>query len=150
MAAKYYIPYCVRPSFLQDNENNASTCGLVNGIVYSFIFTVLIVLASIKFYRDEKDRDKKNNIVTISVIFLFIIWIFIPLSLWSGEKNVWKGHQQTIKSLTDDGFTKKEALSFIAGLREPSVQINATQAGLPSMIFSKELEEKSKEKKDSK
>lgn len=149
MAAKYYIPYCVRPSFLQDNENNASTCGLVNGIVYSFIFTVLIVLASIKFYRDEKDKDKKNNIVTITVIFLFVLWIFTPLSLWSGEKNVWNGHQQTIKSLMNDGFTKKEALSFIAGIKEPGIQINTAQ-GLPPMIFTKDLEEKTKERKDSK
>lgn len=133
MASKYFIPYCIRPVYLQESESNAKTCGLVNGLIYCLLLTLIIGSGGLRFYLKEEKLDFKRNIFLATVSVIGLIWIVVPLIFRHGNGVMWNGYNSTINDLISKGYTHQEATRLLQGIQEngPSLQ------GIGGMVFMK-------------
>lgn len=151
MSAKYFIPYCIKPIFLHPTQKEARTCGLVNGLIYSALITLIVAAAGGRFYFVQENPETKKRILYGILIGLAIVWIFMPLLSWYGNGNMWKGYESTIVDLMNQGYTRQQAIAFLQGMVDESPQLGLAQ-GLSAMVFAKakpseENKEENKEEK---
>lgn len=108
MLSKYFNPTCVRPVFLQKNRSDAMTCGFLNGISYSLLITLTIMLLVFKTY-----KKGENNYIHLGIFITVLCWLFIPIFLRYGEGNMWEGYQDVNNDLKNQGLTVQQVLSFL-------------------------------------
>ncbi|MDD4931389.1 MAG: hypothetical protein PHG66_04580 [Candidatus Colwellbacteria bacterium] len=134
-ASKYFAPYCIKPLYLIDSQDNAGNCGFVNGLVYSSIFTITIILAGIKFYSSEKDDTRRRWILYGMFIVLSLLWILTPLILYSSYKTIWEGYNNAKKDLQAQGYSKMDILNILQLFEQNSAPLNV--AGVGGIAFAK-------------
>jgi hypothetical protein len=120
MSSKYFLPYCIRPIFLQDTEAQAKKCGLINGLVYAVLASIIIITAGGRYYFKEDNTIIKKNIYYGIIIGLSLVWLIIPFLCWYGNGNIWKGYDSTISELIKQGYTRPQALAFLNGMNSES------------------------------
>jgi hypothetical protein len=125
--AKYFYPYCLKPLYLIDSQDNAARCGLLNGIFYSFVFTIVAIVAGIKFYTSEKDDDNIRRIVKYGTYIMIIsFWVFIPVLSYFGHKNIWTGYDIAKRELQGQGFDKMQIINILQLFEQNAASITST------------------------
>ena len=82
--ASFIDPRCAVPVYLLDNEDVATSCGRLSGVVISVLITIMIIAASILLYmkKDENDPEGKNKRPTVhigvTVCIILMVWLLIP------------------------------------------------------------------------
>lgn len=122
--SKFFAPYCIKPLYLIDSRDSAGNCGFINGLVYSSIFTLTIVLASIKFYTSEKDETRRRWIMYVMGGVLSLLWILCPLFFYSSYKTIWKGYDDAKRDLLSQGYNKMEILNILQLFEQNSAPLN--------------------------
>lgn len=143
MSAKYFIPHCIKPVYLHQTESSAKQCGLVNGLIYSFLVSLIIIVAGGRYYFLQTDPIFRKKILYGIIITLSIIWILVPVISRSGSGTMWRGYVETIDELLAQGYTKQQAIAFLQGLVDQGPQLGLAQ-GLTAMVFTKSTEKEEK------
>ena len=112
MSAKYFLPYCVVNTYLLDTVEQAENCGLINGILYAFLISLVIIFFTIRFYIRLNPVYRSKFLMFIGIILL-ILWIWLPLSFKSGYNVLWTGYTNVINSLLSLGYTRFQAISIL-------------------------------------
>lgn len=139
--SKFFLSYCIKPVYLQSSEQDAKKCGLINGSIYASLLTLIIVLLGGRFYLREKNYDDKKFILKCLIGVIIAIWIFVPVISYKGRGVEWNGYQNLIQELIDQGFTRQQALGFIQGISETSIQPGVV-GNLSTMIFASDSKQK--------
>ena len=134
--SKFFIPYCIKPLYLIESHDNAGNCGFINGLVYSSIFTIVIVIAGIKFYTSETDTGRQRLILYGLCIVLSLLWVFLPVILYYSYKTIWKGYDNAKRDLLSQGYSKMEILNILQLFEQNSAALNMSNFG-GGMIFAK-------------
>jgi hypothetical protein len=148
MAAKFFISKCILPTFLQKSEDDAKSCGLVNGLIYCSLVTLIILAGGGRFYLNEENLEKKKQILYFIIGILCLIWLVIPLVSRNGEGKMWIGYQDAIKDLMNQGYSKKDALAFIQGIATSAEPNIGLAQGISAMVFAKGSQGGEDEKKN--
>lgn len=85
----YFSPVCIRPLFLMDDIKDASHCGLLTGVIYSFFFSALLIGIFIYLY-----HKKELLFVYIPIACLILLWIIVPNIFKEGYKHRWTGYNE--------------------------------------------------------
>ena len=141
--SKYFKPYCLKPIYLMNEKDSAGTCGFVNGIVYSCILTLLVLITGCKYYISSKNSKDKRDIVIFTCICAFIIWIILPLLFRHSEENLWDGYNEVKMQLnTDGGYSKIDIINILQSLNEGGVSSSPVVSGVAKAIFLSKVSEK--------
>ncbi len=120
MASKYFWPTCVKPLYIQEDMNKAETCGLINGLVYCFFFTITTLVFAGRFWYKETDEIMKKRILYIAIAVIAAAWIIVPIFSKFSNKTLWKGYDESINDLIAQGYTRQEAIRMVQGFGEAS------------------------------
>lgn len=135
--SSFFAPYCIKPVYMLDSSNKAGNCGFINGIVYSFIFTIIIIIAGIKFYISYENNNRKYIVYGLGAI-ISIIWIIVPIFLYYSRKTIWKGYDDSKKELRSQGYNKMEILNILQLFEQGSASLNVRLPGTSGLVFAKE------------
>ena len=114
--SKFLNSSCVAPIYLMEDENIAEKCGLLNGILYSFIFTPIILYIFYKLYL--KPEIYSYNFVKYGLIIsLLILWIVFPLFIRFAYRQMWNGYNNTLdKLIKNEGLSRMQAIAILVNL----------------------------------
>jgi len=134
--SKFFAPYCIKPIYLIDSQDKAGNCGFINGLFYSFILTITIVLAGLKFYTSETDETRRRYILYGMGISTVLLWVLCPTTLYYSYKTMWDGYDDSKTELQSQGYSKMEILNILQLFDQNSAPLNI--GGLSGgMVFTK-------------
>lgn len=132
--SKFFAPYCIKPIYLLESEDKAGSCGFINGLVYSFIFTIAMLLGGAKFYMSEKDSNRRGYIIHGVCVSIALLWVLFPTILYYSYQTMWRGYDDSKRDLQRQGYTKMEILNILQLFEQKSASLNV--GGLSGgMIF---------------
>jgi hypothetical protein len=146
MSSKYFLSYCVKPTFLQKKKKDAKMCGLVNGFVYTFFLSLLIITFSIRFYYLQEKEDVKQKIILYVSILLALLWILVPMFRYYSEGSKWDGYKSLLLDLQKDGYTRQQAISFIQNI--DSSQGSDVPKNIKDVVFANKDQQQRSDKKE--
>jgi hypothetical protein len=121
MDSKYSYPYCVRPLYYIETEEQAGNCGKSTGFIYALVFSLLVGLLGFRFlYYKENDPIRKRYIALGIIGIILAGLVMIPIYLQSGYKVAFKGYADIKTKLEREGVDKYKAIEFIQGLNAGS------------------------------
>jgi hypothetical protein len=117
MNAKYSYPYCVRPLYYLETEEQAGNCGKTTGFIYALVFSFVVGLLGFRFlYYKEKDSQRKRYIVMGIIGVIISGLILISLYFKYGYKVAFKGYADIKTKMEREGIDKYKTIEFIQGL----------------------------------
>lgn len=137
MFAKYLVPYCIKPVFLNSSRGEAMKCGFFNGLLICAFITIVSGLAALRFYMKEQNEDTKKQILKWYGIAIGVVWVFVTIFSWYGHGNMWEGYQGVIEDLVKQGFTRMQAISFLQNMDlsvSSALSLGPIQ-GMSAMVF---------------
>jgi hypothetical protein len=143
MDSKYTYPYCVRPLFFIETEEQAGDCGQSDGIIYALIFgLVIMVLGGRFFYWNETDPKRKFYTVLSILMIMLGGLIVIPMYYKNGYKVAFRGYADVKTKLDRDGIDKYKAIEFIKAMETSNPSSGLSLAAV--LMASKKEEKKEK------
>jgi hypothetical protein len=146
MMRLYFSPECVKPPFLSDDKTKIKQCWAMDGLFYA-IFLVVLIFVSWTYYR-AKTPPELNPSSRTFVILSAIIVIVVPYLFWFSGGNLWEGYRLTMKSLIDQGFTKKEAINFLQGIDDSNRKSDGRSPSSSRFASTKSEDEKNEIEKN--
>ena len=131
--AKFFSPYCIKPTYLINTSEESVKCGFINGLFYSFVFTVIILLVGFKFYGSETDITRKSYIMYGMGISIGLLWILCPIISYYTHKTLWTGYNDSKIELQKRGYSKMEILNILQLYEQGAAPINI--GGIPTGVF---------------
>lgn len=132
--SKFFAPYCIKPIYMIDSPDSAGNCGFISGLIYSFIFTLTIIIAGIKFYSSEKDPERRRYILYAMGISITLLWILCPILSYYSHKIIWKGYNDAKRDLQSQGYSKMEILNILQLFEQNSASLNVGGLGRGMMF----------------
>jgi hypothetical protein len=128
-------PKCAVPIFLMENINDATECGLIGGYIASGICSLVALVAGLLAYNNSDVEmqngkqvhtgKKKISYLIATFCCISLIWLVVPLfASWANGRS-WSGYDLQIKSLTNQGLTRQQALGKIQNIYQAEMQANA-------------------------
>ena len=135
-------PRCDVPLYLMENEYDVKRCGKLEGYIFSFFLSIIVIVISILIYNRKlrkdiltEDEEKKRGnrrlykYMGITTIIVILIWLGSPLlTSWLKVKR-WEGYKEQIKSYKNQGFTNTDAIKKIQDMHQTKIQANAITSG---------------------
>ena len=122
MDSKYTYPYCVRPLYYIETEEQAGNCGKSDGIIYSLIFCIAVmVLGGRLFYWNEPNPQRKFYVALSILVVMLVGLVVIPMYYKHGYQVAFRGYSDIKTKVDRDGIDKYKALEFIQGLEKSNL-----------------------------
>jgi len=145
--SRFFIPECIKPTFMLSSEKSAGKCGFTSGIIYGILLSIIVIIISLKYYLKETDDDMKRNIKLIGGgLIIFILLSFPPLFSHSSKK-LWGGYDNTSRELRSQGYDRTEIFNILQSFDGGKTSINV--GGFAGIMMGRN-EEKEKEKEKEK
>lgn len=117
MLSKYLSPICSKPLYLFDNVSDVKICGMKTGIVYAFVFTVILGALFIRQkFGEQQTVISVKHYRWIFAALLILIWILVPWFVSNGNANQWLGYQDITDQLIKRGYTAQQAFQILQNI----------------------------------
>jgi hypothetical protein len=145
--SRFFIPDCIKPTFMLSSEEIAGKCGFSSGILYGILASILVFIISLRYYIKETDDDNKRNIKLIGGGLIIFILFSFPSLFSHSSKTLWRGYDNTSRDLRSQGYDRSEIFNILQSFEQRSASINVGGfAGI--MMSGKENEEKERKEKE--
>lgn len=144
--ASFINPKCSVPLFSMEDINIAYQCGSISGkIIATFLTIIIVIVGLVKSTQQVTTVDTSTNktiitkrpnytLLSICALLLLAIWIVIPsVSGWTNSKT-WSGYDEEIKSLMNQGLTRKEALTSVQNLFQQKMQSDSLRNSFSNRV----------------
>jgi CDP-diglyceride synthetase len=111
--SSYFLSYCINPIYLLNSIKEAQNCGLINGIFYAFLISVVFLYFILKAYFNNPHPRVAQQIVLFAIVVLGLVWIIKPSLVRHGYGQIWIGYNNIISNMLALGYTRVQAIAIL-------------------------------------
>lgn len=132
MLAKYFKSICVRPLYLIPSQNDAKSCGSINGLAFATLIALALLAYVFKLWQSQIKRS--NEAILFKAIFstIALVIVLLPYMGRHAYGVQWQGYEDERTEMKQQGLTDDQINQYLRAMS------STTETG-PDTIISRLL-----------